>query len=278
MQCKPRTQSSIAVSSNGTDWLLVNASPDILAQIRATPALQPARAKRDTGIAAVMLMDAQIDHITGLLMLRESSTPIPLYCTASVWDDLSNGLPLARVLTHYCGLDWHEVPATEDHANAPAIQVPGIDGISITPLALKSKAPPYSPHRNAPQTGDNIGILIQNQVTGKTVFYAPGLGEIEPHIDAVMRSADCVMVDGTFWTADEMVRLGMSKKMAADMGHLPQSGPDGMINVLNAIGDRRKILIHINNTNPILNDDSPEAAELARHGIEIAYDGMEITL
>lgn len=278
IKCKPRTQSSIAVSSNGTDWLLVNASPDILAQIRATPALQPARAKRDTGIAAVMLMDAQIDHITGLLMLRESSKPTPLYCTASVWDDLSNGLPLARVLAHYCGLDWREVPATEDHANAPAIQVPGIDGISITPLALKSKAPPYSPHREAPQTGDNIGILIQNQATGKTLFYAPGLGEIEPHVDAVMRSADCVMVDGTFWTADEMVRLGMSKKMAADMGHLPQSGPDGMINVLNSIGDRRKILIHINNTNPILNDDSPEAAELGRHGIEIAYDGMEITL
>ncbi|MDN4055333.1 pyrroloquinoline quinone biosynthesis protein PqqB [Massilia sp. YIM B02763] len=266
-----RTQSSIAVSSNGQDWVLINASPDILTQIRATPALQPGRAVRDSGIAAVMLMDAQIDHVTGLLMLREGKT-LPLYCTAPVWQELENGLPLASVLSHYCGVHWHALPID----GSTATQVPGIDGIRFTPLALRSKAPPYSKHRERPEPGDNIGLLIEDIDSGRTVFYAPGLGAIEPHVEAAMRRADCVLVDGTLWTADEMIAQGLSKKMAADMGHLPLSGDGGMIEVLDRIGDRRKILIHINNTNPILDNDSPERALLARHGIEVAFDGMEI--
>lgn len=277
IKAKARTQSSIAVSSNGTDWVLINASPDILAQIRATPALQPARSQRDTGITAVILMDAQVDHITGLLMLREGK-PLTLYCTSSVWEDLSNGLPLANVLSHYCGVNWHPLQASTSNANAPAIVIPGIANIGFTPLALKSKAPPYSPHRNNPQPGDNIGLLIEDQNSGKKLFYAPGLGEIEPHINDAMHMADCVLVDGTLWTNDEMIRLGLSKKTSADMGHLPQSGPNGMIAVLDALGSQRKILIHINNSNPILNEDSPEADTLQRHGIEVAYDGMEISL
>ncbi len=272
---KARTQSSIAVSSNGTDWALINASPDILAQIRATPVLQPGRAKRDTGIAAVMLMDAQIDHVTGLLMLREGK-PLPLYCTASVWEDLTTGLPLTRVLSHYCSVQWH--PLQADRNSATAVQLPGIDGIRFTPMTLASKAPPYSPHREMPQPGDNIGLMIENTANGKKVFYAPGLGEIEPHIETAMRMADCLLVDGTFWTEDEMIEQGLSKKKAAAMGHLPQSGDGGMIEVLDAIGPRRKILIHINNTNPILDEDSKERATLTQHGIEVAFDGMEINL
>jgi pyrroloquinoline quinone biosynthesis protein B len=266
----PRTQSSIAVSDGAGDWVLINASPDILAQIRATPALQPARAQRDSGIAAVMLMDAQVDHVTGLLMLREGR-PIPLYCTASVWGDLNSGLPLAPVLSHYCGVHWHEL------ANEP-LRVAGIDGIRFTPLALSSKAPPYSPHRERPQAGDNIGLLIEDTVRGKSLFYAPGLGAVDPQVEAAMRGADCVLVDGTFWSADEMSALGFSAKSAADMGHLPQSGAAGMIAVLDRIGARRKVLIHINNTNPILDENSAQRAILARHGIEVAFDGMEITL
>lgn len=275
IQAKARTQSSIAVSDNGTDWLLINASPDILTQIRATPALQPGRNIRDTGIAAVMLMDAQIDHVTGLLMLREGK-PIPLYCTESVWDDISTGLPLTKVLSHYCSVDKHALPA--DAAAMQSIQIPGIANIRFTALPLKSKAPPYSPKRNAPQPGDNVGLLIENTANNKKLFYAPGLGEIEPHILDAMRQADCVLVDGTLWTNDEMIRLGLSKKTSADMGHLPQSGPGGMIEVLNALGSQRKILIHINNSNPILNENSDEAAVLKRHQIEVSYDGMEITL
>ena len=270
LRATARTQSSIAVSANGTDWVLINASPDILTQIRATPALQPARARRDSGIAAVMLMDAQIDHVTGLLMLREGRQ-LPLYCTTQVWRELNDGLPLARVLSHYCGVHWHPLPLDG------GVHVPGIDGIRFTPLALTSKAPPYSDHRNDPHPGDNIGLLIEDDTSDKSVFYAPGLGAIEQHVEAALRKADCVLVDGTFWRADEMIALGFSSKTAADMGHLPQSGEAGMIAVLDAIGTRRKVLIHINNTNPILDDDSEQRALLARHGIEVAFDGMEIS-
>lgn len=280
IKAKVRTQSSIAVSANEVDWVLINASPDILTQIRSTPALQPDRASRDTGIMAVMLMDAQIDHVTGLLMLREGK-PVSLYCTASVWDDLTNGLPLALVLSHYCGVQWRPIPMQSNGHTSNDItplKVPGIDNILFTPIALKSKAPPYSQHRNLPQPGNNIGLLIENQLTGKTIFYAPGLGEMEPHVAAIMRQADCVLVDGTLWAANEMIQLGLSEKTAADMGHLQLSGAGGMIEALDAIEPRRKILIHINNTNPILNEDSDERATLQRHGIEVAYDGMEISL
>jgi pyrroloquinoline quinone biosynthesis protein B len=273
IRARARTQSSIAVSSDGRDWVLVNASPDILAQIRATPALQPARSTRDSGIAAVMLMDAQIDHVTGLLMLREGN-PLPLYCTQPVWHELNNGLPLASVLSHYCGAHWHALSVDGD----AAMQVPGIAGTRFTPIALSSKAPPYSLHREHPEPGDNIGLLIEDMDSGKSAFYAPGLGAIDARVDAALRRADCVLVDGTFWTADEMIALGLSKKSAADMGHLPQSGDAGMIAVLDRIGERRKVLIHINNTNPILDEDSAQRATLARHGIEVAFDGMEIDL
>jgi pyrroloquinoline quinone biosynthesis protein B len=276
LRATARTQSSIAVSSDGKDWVLVNASPDILAQIRATPALQPAPhlacPSRDSGIAAVMLMDAQIDHVTGLLMLREGK-PLPLYCTTPVWHELNSGLPLAPVLSHYCGVHWHELPV-----ESGTTQVPGIDGIRFTPLALSSKAPPYSLHREHPEIGDNIGLLIEDTETGKSAFYAPGLGAIDPQVEGAMRKADCVLVDGTFWSADEMIALGFSRKSAADMGHLPQSGEAGMIAVLDSLGERRKVLIHINNTNPILDDDSEQRAILTRHGIEVAFDGMEISL
>lgn len=280
MRATARTQSSIAVSANGTDWVLVNASPDILAQIRATPALQPGRARRDSGIAAVMLMDAQIDHVTGLLMLREGK-PLPLYCTEPVWHELNSTLPLAPVLSHYCGVRWHELSVGSDVTSLdgmPATHVPGIEGIRFTPLALSSKAPPYSPHREHPEPGDNIGLLIEDTASGKSVFYAPGLGAIDPQVEAALRRADCVLVDGTFWSADEMIALGFSKKSAADMGHLPQSGEAGMIAVLDSIGERRKVLIHINNTNPILDEESEQRAILARHGIEVAFDGMEINV
>jgi pyrroloquinoline quinone biosynthesis protein B len=267
-----RTQSSIAVSANGTDWVLVNASPDILAQIRATPALQPARDRRDSGIAAVMLMDAQIDHVTGLLMLREGKE-LPLYCTAPVWRELNGALPLVPVLSHYCGVRRHALPV-----DGGGVHVPGVDGIRFTPLALTSKAPPYSDHRDDPATGDNIGLLIEDEASGKSAFYAPGLGAIDPQVEAALRKADCVLVDGTFWSADEMIALGLSAKTAADMGHLPQSGEGGMIAVLDGVKALRKVLIHINNTNPILDEDSDQRALLARHGIEVAFDGMEITL
>jgi pyrroloquinoline quinone biosynthesis protein B len=268
-----RTQSSIAVCANDTDWLLVNASPDVLQQIKAFPALQPARALRDTGIAAVLLMDAQIDHTTGLLMLREHRQKLPLYCHPLVREDLGTGNPLFKVLSHYCGIDWHDL-----HLQTP-FDVPGLHGLQFEALPLISNAPPYSPHRDKPQPGDNVGLKVLDEQTGKTLFYAPGLGQMEPHVWQAMQSADCVMVDGTLWTDDEMIALGASKKTSRAMGHMPQSGADGMIEWLDKLPSHvRKILIHINNTNPILDDSSPQRQTLKSHGIEVAFDGMEITL
>ena len=266
-----RMQSSIAVSANGEDWLLVNASPDLLAQIAANPELQPARRVRDSGIAAVLVIDAQINHVTGLLMLRERDTPLPLYATDAVWQDLCSGFPVAPILSHYCGIEHRRIAL-----DGSPLAIDALKGVQIDALPLSSKAPPYSPHRQAPERGDNIGLVITNSQTGKRVFYAPGLGAIEPHVLAAMREADLLLVDGTLWTADEMIRLGLSKKTAADMGHLQQSGPGGMIELLDSLeaSDVRKVLIHINNTNPVLIEDGPERRILSEHGIEVAYDGM----
>jgi pyrroloquinoline quinone biosynthesis protein B len=274
VRATPRTQSSIIVSSDALDWVLFNASPDLLTQIKNTPPLQPGRAIRDTGIRAVVLMDGQIDHTTGLLMLRENKQPLQIYCTDMVHEDMTTGNPLFMILRHYCGVQWNRLPVNADME----FSIGGIDHLRFTSVALKSKAPPYSPHRDNPHDGDNIGMRITDSRTGKSVFYAPGLGEIEPHVKPFLAAADCVLVDGTFWTDDEMVNLGISPKRAREIGHLPQSGADGMMNVLKPLRASRKILIHINNTNPILDEDSPQHAELTRAGIEVAFDGMAIDL
>jgi pyrroloquinoline quinone biosynthesis protein B len=273
VRAKPRTQSSIAVSADDVNWILFNASPDLLAQYKGFTELQPGRAIRDTAIRAVVLMDAQIDHTTGLLMLREGR-PLEIYCTDMAREDLSTGNPLFKILGHYCGVNWHQVP-TERGNRFPVI---GAEELTFTAVPLKSNAPPYSPHRDNPLEGDNIGMRIADPRSGKVLFYAPGLGEIEPHLKPFLEEADVLMVDGTFWTDDEMIRLGLSKKHARDIGHLPQSGSGGMIEVLKPLKASRKILIHINNTNPILDEDSDERRLLASAGIEVAYDGMDFKL
>ncbi|MBL8484556.1 MAG: pyrroloquinoline quinone biosynthesis protein PqqB [Rhodocyclaceae bacterium] len=268
-----RTQSSICVSGDGTEWLLINASPDVLQQVRAFPALQPARKLRDTAIRAVLLMDAQVDHTTGLYMLRERSTPLDIWCTAPVREDLTTGNPIFRVLEHYCGVRWHELPLDQPFA------IDGIEGLNFTALPLKSKAPPYSPHRNQPVPGDNVGLFMTDATSRRSVFYAPGLGEIEAHVWRAMQEADCVLVDGTFWTENEMQSAGVANKGALALGHLPQSGAGGMMEWLAKLpAATRKLLIHINNTNPILDERGPERAQLAAAGIEVACDGLDLEL
>jgi pyrroloquinoline quinone biosynthesis protein B len=271
VRARARTQSSIAVSANGDDWVLFNASPDILAQIRANPCLQPARGLRDTGIAGVVLIDAQIDHTTGLFMLREGK-PLDIWCTDQVNEDLTTGNPIFGVLSHFCTVRRQSLRVTPPES----FVVPAVPGLRFSPVPLASKAPPYSPHRHDPHPGDNIGVLIEDTVSGQKVFYAPGFGAMESHLEPYLADSDCVLLDGTFWTDDEMIRLGISTQTARAIGHLPQSGPDGMIELLARYKKPRKILIHINNTNPILDEDSAERAELTRAGIELAWDGMLI--
>ena len=275
LRAKPRTQSSIFIRpDDGADGVLLNASPDILEQIRANPALQPGRAPRDTAIAAVLLIDGQIDHATGLFMLRERGRPLPLWCTDPVEEDLRQGNPVLRVLDHYCGVDRRRIPL-----DGSRFEIDGVAGLSFRALPVPGNAAPYSPHRDRPVPGDNLGLVVTDSASGATLFYAPGLGAVEPAVYDAMAGADMVLVDGTFWTDDEMVRPGFSRRRARDMGHLPQSGPGGMIEWLGRLpAGTRRALIHINNTNPILDEDSAERATLARAGIEVCEDGMEIRL
>jgi len=161
IRAQARTQSSIAVSADGTDWILFNASPDVLAQLRGFPRLQPGRAIRDTGIRAIVLIDAQIDHTTGLLMLREGGK-LAVYCTAQVREDLTRGNPIFGVLEHFCGVDWHPI---ETHGRA-AFSVAGAPGLSLTAVALKSKPPPYSPHRNEPRPATTSACASSTSATG----------------------------------------------------------------------------------------------------------------
>ena len=270
-----RTQSSIAVSGEAPSaWALVNASPDILAQLQANPALQPGRTVRDTAIAGIVLVDGQIDHTTGLYMLRESTRPWPLWCTDSTYADLTHGNPILRLLSHYCGVDRRRIDI-----EGGQFTVDGVSGVTWQALPVASKPAPYSPNRDTPVPGDNVELIITDEVTGGSALYAPGLAAVDEHLWRNMQAASCVLVDGTFWTDDEMIGLGLSAKRARDIGHLAQSGPGGMLEWLERLSPGiRRILIHVNNTNPILEEDSPQRAMLAERGIDVAWDGMEIVL
>jgi pyrroloquinoline quinone biosynthesis protein B len=273
IKTSPRTQSSIAVSANGTDWILFNTSPDIKKQLDDFPALQPAREVRDTAITAIVITDAQIDHVTGMLTLREHNKPWEVYTTKAVYEDLTTGFPVFNILGHFRGINHHEIATDQS-----SFTIPTAEGLVFTAVPLKSEAPPYSPHRHNTVPGDNVGIKIEDTRTGKNLFYAPGLGVAEPHVLEYMENADTVLVDGTVWTDDEMSNEGISDKRAQEMGHLDQSSEGGIMSLLNAMEKPRKILIHINNTNPILNEESEQRQILNKAGIEVAYDGMDIEL
>ena len=275
LRAVPRTQSSIPVCGNDpTRWTLVNVSPDILVQLRANPMLQRREAIRDSAIAGIVLVDGQIDHTAGLLMLRESGAVLPVWCTDEVRADLSQGHPIFSVLGHYCGVELHRlVPDGRGFA------IPGIAGLTWRALAVAGKPAPYSPHRESPVTGDNIALVIRDEASARTIVYAPGVGAMHEPLWQAMRTAACVLVDGTFWSDDEMPALGISRKRAREIGHLPQSGPGGMLEWLGQLpADTRRILIHVNNTNPILDEDSPERATLRGEGIDVCEDGITFTV
>lgn len=267
----PRSQSSIAVSADDERWIVINASPDIRTQLTNTPALHPVTGcLRGSPIQAVMLVDAQIDHTAGLLSLREGD-PLPLYTAASVHEDLTSAFPVIPLLERYCGVDWHEIPV-----DGQEFTVQDVADLRFTALPLWGKAPPYTSHRDAPRRGDNIGLVIRDRRAERTAFYAPGLAAIEPDLERRLAEVDCLLVDGTFWSDDEMMRRGIGNKRAADMGHLPLSGDGGMISALARLPHPVKYLIHINNTNPVLNVHSPEYAALGAAGILLTRDGMTI--
>lgn len=274
VQAKARTQSSIAISDNdGKEWVLVNASPDIRSQLLSFPECQPARSIRDTAITGVILVDSQIDHTTGLLMLREGKK-LDIYCTPSVYGDLTSGFPILKMLDAYCKTEYHPI----DLKDAASFTVKSLQSILFTAIPLEGKAPPYSPNRQNPSQGDNIGLFIQDLNSNQSLFYAPGLGKIDAKIQHWLQKADCLLLDGTFWEENEMISLEIANKKAGSMGHIPLSGKEGLIHYLHEYTNKRKILTHINNTNPILNENSIQYKMLLEHAIEVAEDGMEINL
>jgi pyrroloquinoline quinone biosynthesis protein B len=190
-----------------------------------------------------------------------------------VYEDLTTGFPVFNILGHFRGINHHEIATDQS-----SFTIPSAEGLVFTAVPLKSEAPPYSPHRHNTVPGDNIGMRIEDTRTGKNLFYAPGLGVAEPHVLEYMRNADCVLVDGTVWTDDEMSHEGISDKRAQEMGHLDQSSKGGIMDILSSMEKPRKFLIHINNTNPILNEESPQRKTLNNAGIEVSYDGMDIEL
>jgi pyrroloquinoline quinone biosynthesis protein B len=271
LRAQRRTQSSIAVSDNGVDWVLCNASPDIRAQLESFPALQPARTLRDTAVAGVILLDSQIDHCTGLLSLREGC-PHSVWCTERVHEDLSSGFPLFTMLKHWNGgLVWQPIGLARE-----PFSIAACEHLQFRAIPLVSNAPPYSPNRGNPQPGDTIGLFIEDLRNGASVFYAPGLGQVDDEVLSWMQRADCLLLDGTLWRDDEMRVCKVGQSLGSEMGHLPQSGAGGMLEVLEGFSRQRKVLIHINNTNPILDEDSLERATLTRAGIEVCEDDMLI--
>jgi pyrroloquinoline quinone biosynthesis protein B len=262
-----RTQASLAVSANGADWVLLNASPDLPQQLRQTKALHPGADTRGSPITAVVLTGAEIDQVAGLLSLRERE-PFAIYATAAthaalagntVFDALTPGLVTRHAVTPG---DTIELPGGLD---AQLFTVPG-----KVPLYLEGENPD-----TAAETAANVGIACS--AGGASLVYVPGAAAVTRAIAQRLANADVIFFDGTLYRDDEMIVSGTGKKTGRRMGHMPITGGDGSLAALSGSAARR-IYVHINNTNPVLIDGSPERRDVESKGWEIATDGMEIVL
>ena len=263
----PRTQSSLAIRGADGPWFLVNASPDLREQLEALAA-PPVDGVRSPPIAGVLLTDAEIDHTAGLLLMRESATPLRVLGDAGVERALRVGYPVLPMLERYSGAAWETLEPGRPHP---------LDGSSleVEPFPTGGDAPRY--------LGPDVeleasGFVFRDRVSGGVVTYAPGLASLDDGVIARFAASDLVLVDGTFWHDDDLTRLGTSDRTARDMGHTPLAGPGGTLEALAGLERPRKVLVHINNTNPILLEDSPEREQVVRAGVEVAYDGLEAEL
>jgi pyrroloquinoline quinone biosynthesis protein B len=276
VRAQPRTQSSLAIRGGEGPWFLVNASPDARQQLEALTRPEvhrvrspPAADVRSPPVAGVLLTDAEIDHTAGLLLLRESTTPVRVYGDRGVKRALTAGYPVLPILERYCGAEWRMLEAE---------QVTALEGSSLTvePFEVGGDAPRYLDGSDVELVAS--GFVFRDRATGGVVAYVPGLAKLDDGVLARFGDSDLVLVDGTFWRDDELARLGISTRSARDMGHLPLSGPGGTLEALTGLKRPRKALVHINNTNPILLEDSSEREAVLRAGIEVAYDGLEVEL
>ncbi|WP_026606613.1 pyrroloquinoline quinone biosynthesis protein PqqB [Methylocapsa acidiphila] len=276
---RPRTQSSLAVSRDGRDWVLLNASPDLGAQLVQNPALA-ARADgpaRNSPIKAVILTNGDVDHVAGLLTLREAQ-PFAVYGAQRVLDVLARNA-------------LFDVLAPERvERRVLAIETPtklaggGVDlGLTVEAFPVEGKIALYLEDAAAgpnfgTQIGDTLGLRISDPATGDEFFYVPGCAKIDETLARRLRGAKLAFFDGTLWHDDEMIEQGLLGKTGARMGHVNMSGPEGSIASFAPLGVARKVYIHINNSNPVLNEFSPERKAAEAAGWEIGYDGMELSL
>jgi pyrroloquinoline quinone biosynthesis protein B len=259
-----RTQSSVAVSADRRRWFLINASPDVGTQIEAFPALHPHN-HRATPLEAVLLTDAELDHTLGLLLLREARS-LRLYATPAVHKTLSDGSGLLRTLERYCQVEWRAVAPGTDFALADGLSCRAFD----VPTTKRARFGPGMDH------GRVVGYRLTGERTGGTLVYLPGVQDLTPALCAEIQGCQCLLIDGTCWRDDELIRLGLAGKTSREMGHLPVGGPDGSLARLRSLDVRRTIFVHMNNTNPILLEDTPERRAVEDCGMEVAMDGLEV--
>ena len=266
----PMTQSSVAVSPDGALWVLLNASPDLRMQMQATPALHPT-GLRDSPLRAVIVTNGDVDHVAGLLTLREK-TPFELFATPATRAVLDAN-PIFRVL---------DPALVRPRAIAPEVPFQPLPGLTVTAYAVPGKVPLYlegADFTDGPQTRlvgeQTVGLRIAG--AGGVFHYLPGCAEVPDWLRDRLSDADLVFFDGTVWADDDMARRGAGTKTGARMGHLAMSGPQGSLARLEGLRARR-VYTHVNNTNPVLWPDGPERAALTAAGWEVAHDGMEIAL
>jgi pyrroloquinoline quinone biosynthesis protein B len=267
---RPRTQSSIAVSADRRRWFLVNASPDLRLQIESFPALHPSAGPggvRQVPFGAVLLTDAELDHTLGLLLLREGGG-LQLHATRAVHDTLCRGTAVLRTLETYCQVDWQPV--------VPGVEVSLGEGLSYRAFDVPTTKPP--PFGSDLEEGRVVGYRLTDRRSGRALVYLPGVQELTAAVRAQLEGCECLLVDGTCWRDDELIRLGVAGKTAREMGHLPIDGPGGSLEQLSPLPIARKIYTHVNNTNPILLEDAPERRAVEQHGLEVAVDGLELQL
>ncbi|MGH6862513.1 MAG: pyrroloquinoline quinone biosynthesis protein PqqB [Phyllobacterium sp.] len=275
-----RTQSSLAASDNGRDWVLFNASPDIRQQIAATPELQPRPdgPLRSTPIRAVVLTNADVDHIAGLLSLRERE-PFAIYATRrvlevlesnSIFNVLDRSIVARRELALGARTDIKDINGQSTGLFVETFAVPGKVALFLEDDAKAGEG-------FGTQAGDTVGLRIFSE-RGRAAFYIPGCARIDKDLADRLRGADCLLFDGTVFTDEEMVRASVGSKTGARMGHMCISGESGSLAALADLGIGRRIFVHINNTNPILDAASEENARVGRAGWKVAFDGMEVLL
>jgi pyrroloquinoline quinone biosynthesis protein B len=275
-----RAQASVAVSADGFQWFLLNASPDLRQQIEANAVLHPVRGLRSSPIAGVVLTGGDVDAIAGLLTLRERQS-FTILATAHVHAMLkSNAIfdVLARdvVQRRVVALDVEVSLDLPD--GSPS-------GLCLELFAVPGKAPLYL-EEAASATADASPAIEQGEQTvgavlshgGTRMFFIPSCAAMPPGLAERLRGADLILFDGTLWQDDEMIRAGIGTKTGRRMGHISVSGPGGAMAAFRDIDVAQKVLIHINNSNPILLDDSPERAVVEAAGWRVAFDGMELAL